>query len=499
MNRLDYISKINTYAARFVLEVEGLNALNQYHINCHAENFLIPVLNDIFDLTLENLNATQRKNFPAIDIADFKNRVAFQITATNDIDKIKKTLETFFHHGLNRDFDVLYFYIITHKKEKYNDEKLKPLITDAFHFSTTEHVFDKDSILQKINAISSTPKIAKIAKLFEHEFSDVQIELRKKQYIGGYFNTEPENIFPNLLTIKFPQVFYKAELDIDEERLIEKLNEMLLKAGKKAVKNVRTEKLVKRALKEHNSKSLDWLLHEKCIYTFRDLHDSREPLSKIVDLGTITPLECKDYYTNNDDCNKVFKHLLRNSLMELCRLKQIEWFGRKHIFRFANDPQNPRQKRVKWKGKKESTKTVIFGMMNKKDNHLICFRSLAFISGFYNVEDDWYLVLNPTWSFTNPGGYSPSRFESSYMTGLKRLESNNSVYNYFRFFAYYLSYTDLFNPQYPYLKVNSIEKLSISPRLEDKAWLPVKNIEKDVSIIDGLKEDNELNDTSLFD
>ena len=44
MNRIEYLNKINTYSARFVLEVEGFNAANLYHINIHAESFLIPIL-----------------------------------------------------------------------------------------------------------------------------------------------------------------------------------------------------------------------------------------------------------------------------------------------------------------------------------------------------------------------------------------------------------------------------------------------------------------------
>ena len=112
MNRIDYLNKITTNAARFVLEVEGFNSSGHYHINIHAENFLIPVLNEIFNIQLENLNATQKKNFPAIDLADFTNKVAFQVTATADFSKIKSTLALFFEHKLDQHFDALYIYII---------------------------------------------------------------------------------------------------------------------------------------------------------------------------------------------------------------------------------------------------------------------------------------------------------------------------------------------------------------------------------------------------
>lgn len=96
MKRIELINKITSYASRFVLEVEGFNTNNLYDINIHAENFLIPVLNEVFSLRLENLNYIQKKNYPGIDLADFNKKVAFQITATSNFEKINNTLETFF-------------------------------------------------------------------------------------------------------------------------------------------------------------------------------------------------------------------------------------------------------------------------------------------------------------------------------------------------------------------------------------------------------------------
>jgi len=498
MNRIGYLNKINTYAARFVLEVEGFNASNLYDINIHAEGFLIPILNEVFGLRLENLNITQKKNYPAIDLADFKNRVAFQVTATSDFDKIKTTLEKFKDQKLNEAFDVLYIYIITHKKDNYNDNKLHPYLPNNFSFSTAENVIDKDNLLQKITAISSTPKLESIAKIYEHEFSDFQIEMRQKAYVNGCLNTETEPICPNLLKITFPKYFYQAELNIDEEKITDDLNTYLISINKKPVKKLKPGTLVKKALRAVGIKTSEWVLHEKHIYTFINLNNIAEPFRKIIDIGTITRLECREYYENDENSLRVFKHLLRNTLIELCKLKGIEWYAKQEIFRFANNQLVPNQKKVKWKGKNEATKTVIFEMFNKKEEHIVCFRSLAFRSSFFNIENDWYLVLNPTWSFTNPGGYDQSRFEPAYMSGIKRLESNGSIYNYFRFFSYYFSYENLFS-SHPHLEIFPFQQLAISPKLMEKAWKPIKIIEKKSSEIDiEIKADNELNDKTLF-
>ena len=206
MNRIEYIHKIVKYSTRFVEEVNSFNSLNQYDINIHAESFLIPLLNEVFGLSLENVNSTLKKSFPAIDLADFENRVAFQITSTKSFEKIKTTLKKFKSHGLNNNFDVLYFYILTEKKEKYNDDKLTEFLPTDFSFSPSDHVFDKNDILKRIEGIGSTPKIAKIARLYEHEFSDIQIDSRQQKYKAGYLNNEEEEVCPNLIDITIPKV-----------------------------------------------------------------------------------------------------------------------------------------------------------------------------------------------------------------------------------------------------------------------------------------------------
>ena len=499
MRRIDYINKITTYAARFVLEVEGFNATNQYHINIHAENFLIPVLNEIFELDLENINATQKKNFPAIDLVDYKHRVTFQITATTTFEKIKRTLQTFFENKLDKYFDTLYFYIITEKKGKYPEDKLKEILPSEFHFNTNDYIIDKNVLLQRINAISATPKLELLAKLFEHEFSDVQIETRKSEFESGFLKSEPEDIFPNLLELSFPDKFYIANLNIDEKKITEEINERLQQSGKRRVNKIRAEKLINHVLKNSECYIRDWILHENSIYTLRDLHDLKEPLRQVIDVGTISAQNCKDYYQSNDHSKNIFRYLLRNTLIELCNGKGLQWFGEKKILRFANSRSMPNKKQVKWKGKNEATKTVIFEIINKKEGHIICYRSLAFRPSFECIGSKWFLVVNPTWSYTNPYGYKTSRFEPGYMSGIKRLENNSSVYNYFRFFGYHLTYSDLFTKPYPFLKLLLPFRLTIVPKLEEKTWRPAKLPEQSTPTVEVANDrDTEL-DKTLFD
>jgi len=499
MRRIDSINKINTYAARFVLEVQGFNATGQYHINIHAENFLIPVLNEVFGLELENLNSSQKKNFPAIDLADFNNRVAFQISATAATDKIKSTLQTFTEKKLDQYFDTVYVYILTEKKDSYPTDTLKKSLPAEFNFEPSNHVIDKDDLLQLINAITVTSKLELLTKIFEHEFSDVQIELRKKEFDSGFLKNEPEEIYPNMLEISFPDKFYIAQLNIDEISITAKVNDWLTQSGKRTIKKLKPHKLVKHALRGKGYYGQDYLLHEKSLYTFRNLHDPKEPMRQIVDIGTITEQSCNDFYEDNEADNRVFKDLLRRNLVQLCHHKGLQWFPEKYILRFANNRDVPNTKRIKWKGKKEATKTVIFEIISKKEGHIVCYRNLAFKPEFEQLGDKWFLVVNPTWSYTNPYGYKTSHFESKYMAGIKRLENNGSIYNYFRFFGYYLSYSDLFTKEYPYLKIQSPFTLTMLPALDEKSWRPVKLPVETTSGLEVTQDSDQELDKTLFD
>lgn len=61
-----------------------------------AENLICGLMREILDLRgLKNLNATERANFPAIDLADMGARVAVQVTATATLQRVKNTIKNF--------------------------------------------------------------------------------------------------------------------------------------------------------------------------------------------------------------------------------------------------------------------------------------------------------------------------------------------------------------------------------------------------------------------
>ncbi|MEQ8705955.1 MAG: SMEK domain-containing protein [Phaeodactylibacter sp.] len=497
MNRQAFINEIIKYSSRFTEEVKQYNSIGLYDINIHAENFLIPVLNKTLDLELENLNISNQKNFPSIDLADFKNRVGIQISSTSTTQKVTDTLDKFVKHSLYEYFDVVYIFFISDKQKTYPADKINKVASPHLQFDSKEHILDNSDLVKRLSNLS-LEKLKYLARIYKHEFSDIQIESREKQFKSGYLESENEKLYSNLLKIKVPQKLYSADLYLDEELIINRMNIYRESKGWSSLKSIKDKgKLLNNELMYQKIYLKDWVLRSGRLYTFRNLHDNNEPFSRVIDKGTIEEYDSNEYYEENEDYLRIFKNLLRNTLIQDCFYKGLEWVHKKKILRFKIDPNNRGAKKVMWVAKNKATKTVIFEMINKKENHLICYKHLAFKPSFELLNKTWYLVINSTWSFTNPGGKRQSRFEETYLSGIKRLESNKSIYYFYRFWSYYLRYEDLFSHKGKILKLEEFKPLSFMPKLNDEKWLPVRE-EKELSEDDILTEDTELSQ-KLFD
>lgn len=100
MDVLTVENELRQVVSRLVTQVELATKQGKLDINLALEDALIPILKELFHLPkLHNLNAKQ-KNFPGIDLGDEFDRVAFQVTATTDLEKIKKTLNVFIEKKL---------------------------------------------------------------------------------------------------------------------------------------------------------------------------------------------------------------------------------------------------------------------------------------------------------------------------------------------------------------------------------------------------------------
>lgn len=493
MNRAKTISRINELLSRFVAEVKIANENNLYDLNIHAENVIIPLLNRLYGLVLENANK-KRKNYPSVDLVDEINKVAFQVTSTANNEKIKHTLVEFNKHKLYEKFDFLYLYILTEKQKSYSGKGFDEIIEERFSFNKDKNIIDYSDVIKKIEEILNLSVLIGIQELLESEFSEAKIaERRHLLEHPKEEDIEVEYIFPNLLEIEIPEKIYVAEIGFDRREIIEQSRKTKRKLWWKSSQR----KVASRVLNDSGNEYYhDWHLYENNLITFKNLFDSNEPLRCLIDEGTINGFDAKDYYEINDDYKRAFKSLLGYCLREKLSLKEVEWVHEEKLYRFKTNREVPRAKQVRWRKENQSKKTVISEIYSKSEGHIICFKHLAFHYSIYDFDDTWYLSISPTWSFSS-NGWKKSRFSKNYKSGIKRLEGNKSVYYYFRFWAYFLNYYDLFDQPYDFFKTKKAFSFPFSPIVEDNNWKSKTSIREIDESLDDLI-DEELT-KSLFD
>lgn len=172
MNQQKSLIRISELLSRFKIQVGILNANAQLDINIVAEDILIPIINIAYNCNLSNAKYSEDDTkFPALDLLDKVNRIAFQITSTATISKAKKTIEGIIKNNFQTQFDNFYIYIITQKQNNYDKTILETATQNSFKFNEKNILDEKDLYVK----IASLPfdYILKIEKILEKQFSDI--------------------------------------------------------------------------------------------------------------------------------------------------------------------------------------------------------------------------------------------------------------------------------------------------------------------------------------
>ena len=157
------IKKIASELARWETQISNLNSLSLYDANIFSEHTICVLLNTIYNYNLHNVNLVQ-KNFPAIDLGDQFNRVAFQITSTKATKKIQNTVASFIAKGLAKDYDQLFILILGRKQKNYPVFDTR----QQLEFTNGRHIIDFHDLLNHISSLP-TPKIEEIGKILSYE------------------------------------------------------------------------------------------------------------------------------------------------------------------------------------------------------------------------------------------------------------------------------------------------------------------------------------------
>jgi len=198
-------------------KVELDNQLGLYDINNLGEDIFMHILNDVYDLNLQNANDILHDDFPSIDLVDEVNKKVIQVTSTTTLkkarDTVKKLKELKFHKVTDMTTNSLKKSILFFRKFKEYDEyelsylylKEKPNIqTVSWKKFLREEGLNQDNILgidDIINIAQENPtKCETLYKTIQQRLNSISFKFN----IDSYF----KQVEPHLIDItnsKFEQ------------------------------------------------------------------------------------------------------------------------------------------------------------------------------------------------------------------------------------------------------------------------------------------------------
>lgn len=116
MKSLDLHERLIEYLASWELSITRLNSFGFTRKNIGSETLYMNMINITYGCNLIEAS-TERVNFPAVDLIDRGRGLAVQITSDNSFSKIKKRIDIFNDHGMNKEFEEFSFHIIGQRSQ----------------------------------------------------------------------------------------------------------------------------------------------------------------------------------------------------------------------------------------------------------------------------------------------------------------------------------------------------------------------------------------------
>ncbi|WP_289008469.1 SMEK domain-containing protein [uncultured Marinobacter sp.] len=430
MKQVEIENQLREVVSRLITEIDLATKQGRLDVNLISEDAWIPILKEVYQCpNLVNLNR-KHKNFPGIDLGDEQDRVAFQVTSSTDLEKVKSTLEQFKKRNYKNAFDELYIFTLRSKQKSYSQDAIDNVIGDEIRFDAKEHIIDPGDILAQITGLR-LPAQERMLQEFRAILGDVEASVEELN--------APENapyiLVSNLIEVTPPKELYVAELCIDEESTIAAAKRDLNYNGRRPNKHL----LVRLALQLAGLDCHGWAIFENRIFTFYDM-ERESAFRSIVDVGSIEELTTEDISQHElVEYQNLFKYLMKDTLRDQLHAFNVNWSKQQNQFYFLPDEKDSEQRREEWVGKKLSRRRVFEKKYQTKDPTKVAFfKHLAFDISFIDVDSQWYATVTPSWYYTW-NLYKRNRFHDDLLSKQKRLEHNNSVRDQVRFIGYFLA------------------------------------------------------------
>jgi hypothetical protein len=430
MRQLEVENQLRDVVSRIIVQVELATSQGRTDINLALEDAFISILKSVYNLPhLTNLNRKQ-KNFPGIDLGDDHDRVAFQITSTTTLEKVKFTIRQFMDRAYYGTFDELYVLMLARKQSSYSQASVNELLTDQFAFNCKQHIIDLGDLLTQVAGL----RLAAQERVLS-EFKRILGEVDAYISFSSESIAAPTAITSNLQMIRLPEAVYVAELTIDDNKVIAQ-GKAKLKYGGKA----RSRKsVVKMALLLNDVETDAWVCHDNKLFSFQDIE--RCGLISVVDAGSVERLSVSDL-ANSDEIDNVniLKQLLSAETRELVKQRHVRMHNMDGFFFFFGPTEEGQiERRETWIGKRTAIRRVFEVKYQRKDPSKVAHQKhFSFDLTFTKLGDDWYAQIVPNWYYSYDG-YRQSRWHDELLSTQKRLEHNATVRNMVRFVAYFLT------------------------------------------------------------
>ena len=469
MKHNQLLERFTELLAQHSREIEIAVAAQRLDTARLSEQIVLGLLREVCGFKhLKNLNATEARSFPGLDLIDEVNRIGVQVTATPTLEKIKETIETCKRHGLDSKIDRLIVYVLTQRQASYAQASIDG-IGALFRFDASRDVVDFRGLARVAETIEPN-RLSAAVTLLESYLRGVPAGLADADFDPPA--SPASKVSLNLLEVYFPSRLFVANL-LDAKA----------KGGKRGDERNRVRAAAKELGRFVPS---DYMARAGQLITFHDLEGNDHPFMGLIDPGTVTPLSSREFYSIDVDHESTFKGLLRFTLQQKLHRQRVTWKHDDGLFVFLPDKPEDEKRRIVWSNKKKSTRTVFERKRNNKDpsKTLIC-KHLAFAVDFVRNDAAWYIALTPDWFFSYGDHFDRSRFSDKPLAWLKRRETNQIVMGHFRFLCVWLKSLDgedLFNNStngLPSLTFTDDVSFPNHPPLDDEQWLPVRTADTD--------------------
>lgn len=209
----------------------------------------------------------------------------------------------------------------------------------------------------------------------------------------------------------------------------------------------------------------DVVWRDKQLYSFRRFDVA--PLDALADDTPERIATDELASSKSDDDQRLLVRLMNNTLRQ--QRAELRWSrDREYLYFPATPDLRPRRVKVA----KTGGRTVFERYMDKETKtRVVYYRHYALRFQFLQLDDGWFLALNPTYHFTTDG-HGESQYSGELLKRIKQFERHAAVANLTKFWAAYLSASNLFSSPDHHVRFGLLAGLDLGHGIDDAYWKP---------------------------